>query len=73
MLAAVSDLKKAEAFGPGLSVIDGVVNSSRQSGADACYESYLKAEELCPGVTGTLSEESLSAIREYEQIKKQKP
>lgn len=63
---AVPALKKAEAFGPTLSVVDGIINSSGQNSSDSCYESYLTARSLCPEVVGSISAETMRLIRDYE-------
>lgn len=69
MISAISDLKKAESFGPALSVLDGVVSSSSQKGLDACYESYIQATNICPGVFGSISSEAMDVIQSYKETR----
>ncbi|MBG6704315.1 hypothetical protein I5I84_00535 [Pseudomonas aeruginosa] len=69
MMSMVSELKKAESFRPALSVIDGLTSSPSSGHTDACYESYIKASELCPSVLGSVSKEAVETIHNYREAR----
>ncbi|HGQ7447457.1 TPA: hypothetical protein ACL1QS_005777 [Pseudomonas aeruginosa] len=67
MMSFVSELKKAQSFGPTLSVIDGLISSSSSGRTDACYESYIRTTELCPEALGSISKRAADAIYSYKE------